>query len=144
MNGRHAFPRPVIVNDQIVRTQNTVVAFHQIGDLLIEFRIYRFSHQRFQGIAENGNARPHNQYGYQKSGDAVHVNAGKMGDQNGSCGGRSGDHIPKGIRRGGLHHFGIDPFPQSAVIRRHPQFYPYGKYQDQKRQQIKGDILRIA
>lgn len=73
VNRRKTFGWPVVMDDQVMAAQNAVIAFHEIRDLPVQFRIHRLPNQRLQRILRNPDTSPHNQQRDHQSHIAVDI-----------------------------------------------------------------------
>ena len=130
MDRRHTPSRPVIMYDQIMASDDPVIALHKLADPVIFLRCYRLSDQRLQRIPGNPDPGPHNDQRHCKSDDPVHIPSGKMKNQKGGDGRRCGHHIAHSVRGRSQHHLGVDPFPQLPVKKSKPQLHSDRQDQD--------------
>lgn len=137
MDAGEALAGAVIMNHQVVKSQNFRVRADQIFDFFLQFRTGGLPQQGRDRFFCQVHAAVENEQRHQKAHDAVGLEAGDGLDAPGQQHGGSGDHVVAAVRRRGHQGLGADEFPQSPVEKVHPQLYADGPGQHQDKGQRK-------
>ena len=132
----------VIVDDEIVQTEDLRRGQRQTPDAGDQRGIGRTPQQRVNGVLHGGNAGIQNEYRHQYAEIAIELDAEEMPGQRTQQHHRSRGHIAQAVGGGGHHGGGVDLFAQLAVKEIHPALDQNGDRQDDKRQQ--GKIHRLG
>ena len=122
--------RAVVVNHQIVNSQNAGIAHDLVSNVLDQLRIGRLTQKRAHRILNKFKAAPANIGANGKANPCVKIDVRHLRNnctcQHGAC----GKDIVLGILRGRMQRLGLDTIAELLVEGRHPELYGHRKRQD--------------
>lgn len=134
VEGYHEPAGAVVMDDQVVNTDNFRMGHDSILNTLYQFRIRRLAKKRGEGFPGGVVPGEDDKGCHGEAGEAVDIDMEKPGDAHGKEDHGGGDGVGQGICGGGLHGGGMNFSADALVVMGHVELYGDGDEKNERGQ----------